>query len=59
MTLPAISDVRHRRIPIGACMLVRIHEETGLNIKELRKLIGDKRKRVPFSDVDETDVSEE
>jgi D-serine deaminase-like pyridoxal phosphate-dependent protein len=47
---PVISKMRHRRIPIGASMLIRIHEESGLNIKDLRELMGDRRKRVRISE---------
>lgn len=57
VTPPVISKMRHRRIPIGASILIRLHEESGLNIKELRELMGDRRKRVRISE--ESDDSEE
>lgn len=49
---PVISKIRHGRLPIGASMLIRMHEETGLNIKELRELMGDRRNRLRISNVD-------
>jgi hypothetical protein len=42
---PVISKVRHRRLPVGASLLIRMHEETGMNVKELRSLMGDQRAR--------------
>ena len=42
---PVISKVRHRRLPVGASLLIRMHEESGLNVKELRSLMGDQRAR--------------
>lgn len=41
---PVISKIRHRRIPIGASLLIRIHEVTEISIQELRALMGDQRK---------------
>jgi len=40
---PVISKIRHRVLPVGASLLIRMHEETGLSIKELRALMGDTR----------------
>lgn len=37
--------IRKGRSPIGAALLVRIHEESGISIKELRKILGDRRKK--------------
>ena len=42
---PVISKLRHRRLPVGASMLIRMHETSGISIKELRALMGDTRKR--------------
>jgi hypothetical protein len=41
---PVISKIRHRRLPVGASMLLRMHEECNLTISELRRLMGDRRK---------------
>ena len=40
---PAISKLRHGRLPVGAAMLIRMHEITRLEIRELRELMGDRR----------------
>jgi len=33
---PVISKLRHGHVPIGASLLIRIHEETGMSIRELK-----------------------
>ena len=40
---PLISKIRHRRLGVGATMLIAMHEVSGLSIKELRMLMGDRR----------------
>lgn len=47
---PVISKIRHRRLPIGASMLIRMHETTDLTIRELRDLMGDRRQKYRVSD---------
>ena len=49
---PVISKIRHARLPVGASMLIRMHEESGMSIRELRDLMGDRRNRVRISDAD-------
>ena len=49
---PVISKIRHRRLPVGASLLIRMHEVTDLSIRELRELMGDRRKRMRMSEVD-------
>lgn len=49
---PVISKIRHARLPVGASMLIRMHEETGLSIRELRDLMGDRRNRLRISEID-------
>jgi plasmid maintenance system antidote protein VapI len=41
---PVISKLRHGRLPLGATMLIRMHEVSDISIKELRGLMGDRRK---------------
>ena len=48
---PVISKIRHARLPIGASLLIRMEEETNISIRELRELMGDKRKKFRLSDV--------
>lgn len=33
---PVIRKIRHRRLPIGASLLIRMHEVSDLSIQELR-----------------------
>ncbi|NLC23316.1 hypothetical protein NB640_03280 [Oxalobacter vibrioformis] len=40
---PVISKIRHKRLPVGASMLIRMHEISDLSIRELRELMGDQR----------------
>jgi plasmid maintenance system antidote protein VapI len=48
---PVISKIRHRRLPVGASILIRMHEVTGLSVSELRDLLGDRRQKYRISDV--------
>lgn len=47
---PVISKIRHMRLPVGASLLVRMHEVSGLSIKELRTMMGDRRDKFRVSD---------
>ncbi|MBK4736130.1 hypothetical protein [Noviherbaspirillum pedocola] len=47
---PVISKIRHRRLPVGASMLIRMHEVSNLPIRELRDLMGDRRQKYRLSD---------
>jgi len=47
---PVISKIRHRRLPVGASLLIRMHEISDLSIKELRSLMGDRRNKFRISD---------
>lgn len=47
---PVISKIRHRRLPVGASLLIRMHEVTDLSIQELRTLMGDRRNKFRISD---------
>ncbi|MBC3874883.1 hypothetical protein [Undibacterium flavidum] len=42
---PVISKIRHKNLPIGPNLLIRMHEESGLSIREIRALMGDRRKK--------------
>ena len=39
---PVISKVRNYRLPVGAALLIRLHEISGLTIQDLRWMMGDK-----------------
>ncbi|RJG06631.1 hypothetical protein D3870_11965 [Noviherbaspirillum cavernae] len=47
---PLISKIRHRRLPVGASLLIRMHEVSDLSIKDLRELMGDRRAKFRISD---------
>ena len=47
---PLISKIRHRRLPVGASLLIRMHEVSELSIKDLRELMGDRRTKFRISD---------
>ncbi|MEJ7804474.1 MAG: hypothetical protein WKG03_00930 [Telluria sp.] len=40
---PVISKIRHLNLAVGASMLIRMHEVSGLSIRDLRYLMGDYR----------------
>lgn len=48
---PVISKIRHRRLPVGASMLIRMHEVTDLSVAQLRELLGDRRGKYRISAV--------
>jgi plasmid maintenance system antidote protein VapI len=48
---PVISKIRHRRLPVGASILIRMHEVSDMSIAELRQLLGDRRKKYRLSPV--------
>lgn len=39
---PVISKLRHGRLPVGSSMLIRMHEETGLSIRDLKTQLNRK-----------------
>ena len=47
---PIISNIRHRRFPINARLLIRMHEASGMSIRILRDLMGDRRMKYRLSD---------
>jgi hypothetical protein len=47
---PVISKIRHRRLPVTASLLIRMHEVSALTISELRGLMGDRRGKFRISD---------
>jgi hypothetical protein len=43
---PIILKIRYGRMPVGAALLVRMHEVSELSISVLRTLMGDRRLRL-------------
>jgi len=37
---PVISKIRNRRLPVGATMILRIHDKAGMQVNEIRQLMG-------------------
>ncbi|WP_194713054.1 hypothetical protein [Noviherbaspirillum soli] len=48
---PVISKIRHRRLPVGASLLIRMHEVTDMSVAQLREILGDRRQKYRLSDV--------
>jgi hypothetical protein len=46
---PVISKVRHRVLPVGPALLIRMHEVSNLNIRDLKDLMGDRRQKKRIS----------
>jgi hypothetical protein len=46
---PLLSKIRHRRLPVGAALLIRMHEVSGVPVRELRNLMGDRRQKYRIS----------
>lgn len=42
---PVLSKVRNNRLPVGATLLIRAHEVSGISIRDLRALMGDRGER--------------
>lgn len=47
---PVISKIRNNRLPVGATLLISMHELTGLTVAELRSLMGDRRAKFRGAD---------
>ena len=43
VTQQVISNIRRGTFPVGASMLLWMHEASGISIDELRRLMGDRR----------------
>jgi plasmid maintenance system antidote protein VapI len=50
VTPPVISKIRHNKLPIGASLLIRMHEFSEMSIADLRNLMGDRRGQYRISD---------
>lgn len=47
---PVLSKIPTRKSPVSAALLIRMHEMCGLEVAELRKLMGDRRAKFRFGD---------
>lgn len=41
---PVISKIRNLKLPVGATILIRMHEVSEISIRDLRALMGERRK---------------
>lgn len=37
---PVVSKIRHARLPIGAGLLIKMHDLTGMTINDMRVILG-------------------
>lgn len=42
---PVISKIRNNRLPVGAALLIKIHEATGWSFAEMREMLGEQEKK--------------
>lgn len=42
---PVLSKIRHRTLPVGASLIVRMQDVSNFSLKKMRALMGDRRKR--------------
>jgi plasmid maintenance system antidote protein VapI len=47
---PVISKIRHKRLPVGASLMIRMHEVSDITIRELRSMMGDRRDKFRVND---------
>ena len=48
LSRPQIGQIRHGKLRIGATILLRMQEFSGIPIKKLKSLLGDKRSKYRF-----------
>lgn len=46
---PIISKIRHRRAPVSSSILLRMHEESHIEIRDLQAMMGDRRQKYRLS----------
>lgn len=47
---PLISKIRNMRAPVAASLLIRMNNVTGISVRDLRDLMGDRRAKYRLSD---------
>ena len=47
---PVISKIRHNTLPIGATILIRMHELSGMAVRDMQSIMGDRRAKHRISD---------
>jgi transcriptional regulator with XRE-family HTH domain len=51
ITHPLLSKIRNGKQPVTGAVLLRIHEVSGLSIRQLRDMLGDRRARFRLSSI--------
>jgi plasmid maintenance system antidote protein VapI len=46
---PIISKIRHGRANLSSSLLLRVHELTGMHVRELQAIMGDRRAKFRLS----------
>ena len=49
MTKSVVAGIRQKRLPVGASLIMGIHEATGISISELKRILGDRRRKYRIS----------
>jgi hypothetical protein len=47
---PQLSKIRNSKLPVGASILIRMHEVTRFSILELREMMGDRRAKYRYGE---------
>lgn len=47
---PVISKVRHLRSPLSSALLIRMHELSGIPVRDMQSIMGDRRAKYRLSD---------
>lgn len=45
MNKSLVAGIRQKRLPVGASMMMGIHEATGISLNELKHILGDRRSK--------------
>jgi hypothetical protein len=45
MARSVVTGIRQKRLPFGASLIMGIHDVTGISIHELKRILGDRRRK--------------
>lgn len=45
MALSVMAAIRQKRLPVGASLMMGVQEATGISIRELKHILGDRRRK--------------
>lgn len=49
MAKSVVAGIRQKRLPFGASLIMGIHDATGISIHELKRILGDRRRKYRIS----------